>query len=85
MPGFDGTGPRGGVRRGQGMGLRRRHGRGFDSGPVQMTGSDSQEYMYEYTLEELKERKAALEKEIHWIDDRMKEFDDQSIQKDEKQ
>jgi hypothetical protein len=34
--------------------------------------------MYEYTLEELQERKAALEKEILWIEDRIKEFVDQT-------
>jgi hypothetical protein len=30
--------------------------------------------VYEYTLEELRERKQALEEEIRWIEDRIKEL-----------
>jgi len=31
--------------------------------------------VYEYTLEELKERKQALEEEIRWIEDRIGELE----------
>ncbi len=78
MPGFDGTGPRGGGRRGQGLGRRNRYGQGFEGGFGQPPAPEGQGQMYEYTLEELQERKAALEKEILWIEDRIKEFVDQT-------
>jgi hypothetical protein len=34
-----------------------------------------QGHVYEYTREELLERKAALEKEVRWIEERLKEFE----------
>lgn len=72
MPGYDGTGPRPGGRGGGGLGRRNRQGQGSCVNPG--AESTSQGYVYEYTLEELEERKSALEKEIIWIEERMKEF-----------
>ncbi len=74
MPGYDGTGPRGEGAGGRGMGRRNRCGQGIGAGNAQNTVSGSQGYVYEYTMEELIERKTALEKEIIWIGERIKEF-----------
>ncbi len=71
MPGFDGTGPRGNGRPGRGLGNRNRYGQGH-AGEVRAEG---QGHVYEYTLEELKDRKQALEEEIRWIEDRIREFE----------
>lgn len=76
MPNYDGTGPRGTGRPGRGMGRGRGQGSGRGQGMVMPPQEpDSQGYMYEYTREELKERKQALLKEIEWIDARIKEFE----------
>ncbi|MDD4223781.1 MAG: DUF5320 domain-containing protein [Candidatus Cloacimonetes bacterium] len=70
MPGYDGTGPRGTGQPGRGQGRRNRHGQGHAGQPP----FEGQGYFYEYTLEELRERKQALEEEIRWIEDRIKEL-----------
>jgi hypothetical protein len=74
MPGFDGTGPRGSGRPGRGLGCRNR----FGQGQAGKNSLPKQGYVYEYTLEELKERKQALEEEIRWIDDRIGELEKES-------
>lgn len=77
MPGFDGTGPRGNGRpgRGRGQALRNRQAQlGPHVGATQNTPAAG-DYFYEYTLEELRERKKALEQEIRWIEDRIREMD----------
>lgn len=81
MPNYDGTGPRGTGRPGRGMGRGRGQGmgRGQERGDLPPQDPAAQGYMYEYTLEELKERKQALLKEIEWIDARIKEFEENGV------
>lgn len=79
MPGFDGTGPRGPGRGGRRMGSggnanRHRHGQNQEGEII--TPGLGPDYVYEYTLEELKERKQALEKEIQWLEERIREFEE---------
>lgn len=71
MPGYDGTGPRGTGRPGRGLGRQNRYGKGHAGESL----PPEQGYVYEYTLEELKERKQALEEEIRWIEDRIGELE----------
>ena len=70
MPGYDGTGPRGTGRPKRGQGRRNRYGQGYANANTPR----DEGYVYEYTLEELRERKQALEEEIRWIEDRIKEL-----------
>ncbi len=72
MPDFDGTGPR---RGGRGMGRGAGRGQGFGHIPDSNMVQGFQGHIYEYTREELLERKAALEKEVRWIEERLKEFE----------
>jgi hypothetical protein len=57
------------------MANRHRHGQDPDSQAVNADPSAVQGYVYEYTLEELNERKQALQKEIVWIEDRIRELE----------
>ncbi len=83
MPNNDGTGPHGMGRPGRGLGAggspqgqahRHRHGRTPQEDNNPYAGTD-QEYIYEYTLAELRERKQALAKEIQWLDYRIRELE----------
>ena len=84
MPNNEGTGPRGMGRPGRGLGApgfprgqahRNRHGQDQQESINPYAGTD-QEYIYEYTLAELRERKQALIKEIQWLEDRIKELEE---------
>lgn len=75
MPDFDGTGPRRGGRGGRGLGRGGGRGQGFGPSPDTNMVQGFQGHVYEYTREELLERKAALEKEVRWIEERLKEFE----------
>lgn len=88
MPGFNGKGPRGSGRSGRGMGPGSGAGGGGQMGPRRGRNTGEQEnqdyiqnaerthpYIYQYSLEELRERKQELEKEIKWLDDRIKELE----------
>lgn len=77
MPNFDGRGPRGAGRGGygRGQGPRNRFGQNQADEPVPQETGATEPTFYEYTLEELKERKLALAKEIEWIEARIREFE----------
>ncbi len=88
MPGFNGKGPRGSGRSGrgmrQGMGVagnasRQRRGQrnldDFVDPDFVENAMRTHPYIYQYSLEELKERKQELEKEIQWLNDRIKELE----------
>lgn len=87
MPGFNGKGPRASGRSGRGKGPCSSAGGGAQTGSRGRRNAGeqvNQEYIqnaerthpniYQYSLEELKERKQELEKEIKWIEDRIKEL-----------
>jgi len=75
MNDFDGTGPRGGGRPGRGRGQRNRFGQNQANNAAPQETWTSGATFYEYTLEELKERKQALAKEIEWIEARIRELE----------
>ncbi len=88
MPGFNGKGPRSGGGRGRGqrsglgggyggMQRGRRSGAGLDNAGFIDKAMQTHPYIYQYTLDELKERKSALEEEIGWLNDRIKELEKQ--------
>lgn len=87
MPRLDGTGPRGSGKPGRGMGPchtnkqsennrphMHRHGHHHGCGCGCHQEHTNQDFMYEYTAEELNSRKEALEKEVQWLDARITEI-----------
>lgn len=88
MPGFNGKGPHGSGRAGSGR--RQRLGSGRNTTGQARTNRkancitddnfvikamQTHPYIYQYSLEELKERKQELETEIQWLNDRIKELE----------
>ena len=76
MPNFDRTGPKGSGRSGRFCGNANRYRHGQIRTDSVTTDELSSDYIYEYTLEELIERIQALEKEIQWIEQRIREFNE---------
>lgn len=91
MPSLDKTGPQGSGQPGRGFGPCGNHPY---HGPAQQhrqgmgrrqrrrhicgTADTHREQIYDYTAEELNNRKQALQKELQWLDDRIKEMGEQN-------
>lgn len=87
MPRLDGTGPRGSGRPGRGMGpchtakqqenygpRMHRHGHRHGNGSGCNQLQNNQDVIYDYSAEELNNRKQTLEKEMQWLNERIKEI-----------
>ncbi len=88
MPGYDGTGPQGSGKPGREFGPcgRNNNSAQFMGGMHRnaqhpwrrrfcQTSNANQNFIYDYSAEELINRKNALEKEIQWLEERIKEID----------
>lgn len=87
MPRHDGTGPQGSGKPGQGKGHchsegnhehkslhHHKHGHHHGKGCCCEQHSDNFSLMYDFTEEELNNRKKALQKEMQWLEARIKEL-----------